>query len=282
MNEIGHSAAVAHRRPTPQEAFVQLARAATLAGRPGILVAGEDVSAVDALTSSRTDSHGLIASLERAGRIQRVRRGAYVMVDSTGGVRVGLLDLIGALTPGPHLVTGGRALQYHDLTDQHFRRVQVLVRRPLRSWAWRGDEVRYVQTDVPLRGGATRTRAARARVATPERAIADSLSHPRWGVTLAQVAEALDEMIQRAPDFPDRLAIEVARSGNHALARRLGLLVSRLAGPDASRPFLPLRGDSKASTPLQAGGPSDGPIDPAWRVRENVEVERLIQHREIG
>jgi predicted transcriptional regulator of viral defense system len=267
---------------TPQEAFVQLARAAVLAGRPGILVVEQDLGTLEDLTTARSDGHALLASLERAGRIQRVRRGAYVLVGSTGGVRAHILDLIAALTPAPYLVTGGRALQFHDLSDQHFRRVHVLVRRQVRSWGWRGDEVRYVQTDAPLRGGATRTRATRARVAAPERAIADSLSHPGWGVTLAQVAEALDKLLSRVPSFPERLAIEVARSGNHSLARRLGFLVSRIAGADSARLFLPLRGESKASTPLQTGGPSEGPIDPTWRVRENVELEGLLQHREIG
>jgi predicted transcriptional regulator of viral defense system len=89
-------------------------------------------------------------------------------------------------------------------------------------------------------------------------------------------------MVSSDLGFPDRLATEVARLDNHALARRLGFLVSRLTGSGEARAFLPLRGDSKASTPLQVGGPVDGPIDPTWRVRENVELERLLQHREIG
>jgi predicted transcriptional regulator of viral defense system len=272
----------AERRATLQDASVQLARAASLANRSGIVIVEEDLVTLDELTGARAESHALIAGLERAGRIHRVRRGAYVLVNSTGSVRSSLLDLIAALTPGRYLVTGGRALQFHELTDQHFRRVHVLVTCQHRPWSWRGDEVRYVRTATSLRGGETRTRTTRARVATPERAIADSLSHPRWGVTLAQVVEALDKMLSRAPDFPDRLATEVARHGNHALARRLGFLVSRLAEFEASRAFLPLRGDSKASTPLQTGGAVEGPIDPAWQVRENVEFERLLQHREIG
>ena len=195
----------------------------------------EDASQLRELTGSRSRSHAVLERLERAGRIRRVRRGVYALVDSTGGVRVGILDLIAASTPDLHLVTGGRALQFHGLTDQHFRRVHVLATSQLRSWAWRGDEVRYVRTEAALRGGAVRTRKTRARVATPARSIADSLSHPRWGVTLAQVVEALDAMLGRDLGFADGLAIEVAHQDNHALARRLGFLVSHLAGPNAAR-----------------------------------------------
>jgi predicted transcriptional regulator of viral defense system len=265
-----------------QGVHVHLSRAASLAGRPGIVVFDEDAGQLDELTGSRPRSHAVLERLERAGRIRRVRRGVYALVDATGGMRVGILDLIAATTREPYLVTGGRALQFHGLTDQHFRRVHVLAASQLRSWSWRGDEVRYVRTEATLRGGAVRTRKTRARVATPARAIADSLRHPRWGVTLAQVVEALDTMLARDPDFVDVLAVEVARQDKHALARRLGFLVSHLAGPNASRPFLSLLGESKAATPLQAGAEAVGPIDTRWQVRINVDLDRLLQHREVG
>lgn len=264
-----------------QTAHVRLSRAASLAGRPGVVVLDEDLAEIDGLTGSRSRSHGILDRLEREGRISRVRRGIYALVDATGGLRIGVLDLIAASTPEPYLVTGGRALQFHGLTDQHFRRVHVLTASQLRPWSWRGDEVRYVRTEASLRGGAFRTRKTRARIATPARAIADSLSHPRWGVTLAQVVEALDAVLARDPGFADELAVEVARQDNHALARRLGFLVSHLAGRDAARPFLALLGDSKAATPLQAGGEAVGPIDTRWHVRGNVDMDRLLQHREV-
>lgn len=267
---------IPHARPDP---IVRLARAAALAARPDVLLVDPDLRALEL---SPGEARALLGQLERTGRIRRVRRGAYVFVDRTGNVRADLLDLIAALTPQPYLMTGGRALQFHDLTDQHFRRVHVLVPHQLRPWSWRGDEVRYVPTDASLRRGATRARAASARVATPERAIADSLRHPRWGVTLAQVVEALDTLLGPEPAFADALAHEVARGGGHALARRLGLLVSHLADSDAARGFLPLRGESKAATPLLAGAPAAGPIDPTWRVRVNVDLDRLLQHREVG
>ena len=265
-----------------QDGHVLLSRAASLAGRPGIVVLEEDLRVLDSTTHGRPQSHALIDGLERAGRLRRVRRGVYALVEATGGVRIGTLDLVAALTPRPYLVTGGRALQFHELTDQHFHRVQVLSSRQLRPWSWRGDEVRYTKTDKRLRGGAIRSRKTTARIATPAHAIADSLRHPRWGVTLSQVVEALDKALVRIPDFADMLAVEVARQDNHALARRLGFLVAHIAGAQEARPFLPLLGASKAPTPLEASGGGNGPIDPTWQVRVNVDLERLLQHRNIG
>jgi predicted transcriptional regulator of viral defense system len=266
--------------PLTQSAFIQLARRASLAGRPGIVLVDDDLSAVDELIGSRARSHDLLKDLERQGRLRAVRRGVYVLVSLTGTVEAGLFDLIAAVTPEPYLVTAGRALQFHELTDQHFRRIVVAVPRQLRPWTWRGDEVRYART-ARRRLRSTRTRRAPAHVASPQRAIVDSLAHPQWGVTLSQVVEATDAVLAREPDLADALAIEAADSENHALARRLGFIVSRLAGPEQARPFRPLRGDSNAVTPLQRGGPSTGPIDQTWRVRENVSFDRLLAHREI-
>ena len=185
-----------------QEAYAHLVRASSLAGRPGIVILDEDLSALHPPDGSATAVHSLLAAVEREGYLRRVRRGAYVLVDSAGGIRTGLLDLVAAVTPKPYLLTAGRALQFHELSDQHFRRVHVLVPTQLRSWSWRGDEVRYSRTDRSLRGASTRTQKTRANVATAERAIADSLAHPKWGVTLTQVVEALDTLLGRDPSPP--------------------------------------------------------------------------------
>lgn len=266
--------------PRLQDAYVRLSGASSLAGRPGIVVLDEDLPVLKDLTGTRAQSQDIIGALERDGRLRRIRRGAYALADSTGGIRVGLLDAIAALTPKPYLITAGRALQFHDLSDQHFRRVHVLVPTQLRSWSWRGDEVRYARTDKPLRGATTRTRKTAAWVASPERAITDSLGHPQWGVTLGQVVEALEIMLARDPRFADRLADDIAGRGSHTLARRMGFLTSRLAGDDCARVFLPLRGQGKAVTPLDTRMLGPGPIDPVWKVRENVELGRLVQRSE--
>jgi predicted transcriptional regulator of viral defense system len=257
-----------------------LTRAAVLAGTPGVVLVERDIGVLDTLTGSRPRSHKLVRRLADAGHLHPVRRGVYVVVDNAGTVGADIFDLIDALTPRPYLVTAGRALQFHGLTDQHFRRIDVLVGAQLRHWSWRGSTVKYFNTTTSLRGFSTRTRKTPASIANPERAVADSLDRPALGVTLFQVAEALDLLLNRDPASLDRLAVLTANAYSRALARRLGFLATTLAGGDAARVFLPLVGKSMGATALLAGGPADGPVDPTWMVRVNVDPALLLQHRE--
>ncbi len=258
-----------------RDASVALARHATLAGRWPVVVE-DDLAAIDALTGSRRASFATLRQLARTGQLERVRRGAYVMRDQTGVLRIDLHALIDALTPQPYLITAGRALTAHDLSDQHFRRAVVLIASPRRDFDWRGERVHHVLTarsrlwGAQARGG--------PRVAGPERAILDSLAHPRWGVTLAQSVEALDLALRRRPGFAERLAAAAARYRNAAVARRLGLLVTHLASEQDAAPFHPLRGSSHASTPLDQTAPRHGPLDTTWRVQVNADLGALLAH----
>ena len=267
-------------RDPEEAAYTALYRASVMANRRGIILADKDFETLDQLSGSRTRSRAPIRrSLEKAGRVRSVRRGAYTLVDAAGNTRATALDLVAALTPMPYLVTAGTALQFHDLTDQHFRVTVVLANTQLRGWTYRGQKMKYVRTDRKLVGASTRSRRTPAEIAVPTISIADSLDHPSWGVTLAQVAEAIDRMRDRDRGFPDALASEVAAHYGHALARRFGVLITGLAGQNAARAFLPLRGRSKTPAKLLAGGPDTGPLDTTWGVRINVDLNIATQHR---
>lgn len=266
-------------RDLEEAAYTVLYRASAGDRRPGIVLADKDFTVLDEISGSRTRTHGLVTRLEQAGRVRRVRRGAYTLVDAAGNTRATALDLIAALTPRPYLVTAGAALQFHDLTDQHFRLIVVLTNTQMRGWAYRGQQIKYVRTDRQLAGAASRSRKTPAAIARPAIAIADSLDHPSWGVTLAQVSEAIDRMRDRDRGFPDVLATEVAEQYGHSVARRLGVLITALAGQNAARAFLPLRGASKTATKLLAGGPDTGALDTTWGVRINVDLNIATQHR---
>jgi predicted transcriptional regulator of viral defense system len=257
---------------------VQLARQSSLAGRWPVIVE-DDLDAIDPLTGSRKASFATLRRLAQIGQLERVRRGTYVMRDETGVLRVDLFGLIDAVTPAPYLITAGRALAVHDLSDQHFRTAVVLVANLRRNFDWRGDHVRYVVTDRARIWGAP---SAGAQVVTAERAILDSLSHPRWGVTFAQSVQALDLALARWPRFSARLAAAAERYRNAATARRLGFLVTHLAGADAARPFEPLLGASRAATPLNPAGGAAGAYDARWRVRVNTAIDELRAHRVTG
>lgn len=262
-----------------RDVSVQLARQSSLAGRWPVIVE-DDLAATDPLTGSRDASFAALRRLAQIGQLERVRRGTYVMRDETGVLRVDLFALIDAVAPAPYLITAGRALAEHDLSDQHFRSAVVLVASLRRGFDWRGDRVRYVLAEPDRVWGARKGRGP--QVATPERAILDSITHPRWGVTFSQTVEALDIALGRSPKFATTLAAATKRYRNAATARRLGFLVEQLAGPDAAEPFHALRGSSRAATPLDPSGSRTGHYVPRWRVRVNADLDALLAHRTTG
>jgi predicted transcriptional regulator of viral defense system len=266
-------------RPLRERAFVALNRRALEAGRHPVVRLDEDMHELDAVTGSRRRSQDALRQLMRDGRLRRVRRGTYIVVASTGSTDARVLSLIDAVTPRPYLITAGRALAELGLSDQHFFRVIVLSAHRLGDWSWQGDEVRYALV-APERIWGMGTHDG-PQVALPERAILDCLANPRWGVTLAQTAEALDRAV---PDLttPERLAQAGERYGSAAVARRLGYLLELLHGPHAAEPLLPLRGRSHAHVLLSSSAPDQGPTSPRWGLRINVDPNALLEHRLIG
>ncbi len=251
----------------------------------GTLILPRDWPLLEELAGGgRPAARALLARLKAAAELQPVRRGVYAIRNARGTIRLSTLDLVGQLSPAPYLVTGGRALQEHGLSDQSFREIVVACPAKERPWAWQGDRVRYVRLPAQrIWGGKPRRHGGgTVMLATAERAILDSLAHPGWGVTLAQVVQALDRALQADPTFADRLAQAAARYGSSTLARRLGLLVEELAGAEAARPFLALRGASHAAAALQPGSAAAGAHRARWQVTENVPLALLTDHRRGG
>jgi len=266
-------------RPLSERAFVALNRRALDTGRHPVVRLDEDMRALDAATGSRRGGRDALRQLVRDGRLRRVRRGVYLLVTATGSTDVRVLSLIDAVTPRPYLITAGRALAELGLSDQHFFRVTVLSSHRLHDWSWQGDEVHYAML-APERIWGSCTPDG-PQVARPERAILDCLANPRWGVSLAQTAEAIDRAL---PDHtsPERLAQAAERHGSAAAARRLGYLLELLHGPDTAEPLRGLRGHSHAHVLLSPSAPARGPTSPRWGIRINVDPDALVAHRFLG
>jgi predicted transcriptional regulator of viral defense system len=175
-------------------------------------------------------------------------------------------------------VTSGYALAHHGLSDQSFRTIIVLSPVQQRGWHWQGERVVYVlQPEERIWGGRPLKPAdSPTFVAGGDRAIVDSLAHPRWGVTLGQVVEAIRKA-SSDPGFSERLARTAARYGNAAVARRLGFITSRLGGERAALPFRSLIGTSRAPALLDVSGPHSGKPHPEWRLTENVAFDLLAE-----
>src|SRR5580692_8714936 len=151
--------------------LVELHRAAHLAGRPGIAVPSLDLDAADQHTGSRSRTKDAIWRLEQAGRVTSVRKDLLVLPDATGRINVSLPELVDVVAPQPYLITGGRALEHHNLTDQHFFSVAVLASSRVTAFMYRSERAVFFPTDKKRIWGGE----GRPHYATPERAIIDAL-----------------------------------------------------------------------------------------------------------
>jgi predicted transcriptional regulator of viral defense system len=249
--------------------LVELHRAATLAGRPGITVPSTDLNLGNRESGNRESTLKAISRLARAGRVTPVRKDLLVLPDTTGRVSVGIENLVDAVAPQPYLITGGRALEHHNLTDQHYFSIVVLVSTRVSPVIYRGERAVFVlRNEKHIWGG-----KGHPHFATPERVIVDVLSSTRYDVAFSQVLTALSLAGQRDPKFLGRLVASARRFGSDATARRVGLLVDQLFGPDAATPFRKLIGESRTPTLLRRGGRTDGPVDTTWRVIVNASIE---------
>lgn len=250
------------------QVLIELHRAADLAGRPGIAMPSQDLDTADQHTGSRSRTKDAISRLQQAGRVTSVRRDLLILPDATGRINVGLARLIDVVAPKPYLITGGRALEHHNLTDQHFFSVAVLAPSRVTPIIYRGERAIFFPMEKKdIWGG-----RGHPHYATPERVIMDALASTRYGVSFSQVLTALSLKGERDPEFFGRLFVSARRFQSNAAARRVGLLVDRLFGSDAAAPFRELIGKSRTPTLLRRGGRTDGSFDSTWRVVVNAST----------
>jgi predicted transcriptional regulator of viral defense system len=242
------------------------------------MVLPRDAALIDEITGDRTRSLNLLSRMTESGFLRRVRKGAYVARSRAGTIGVTPLQLVGELSPPRHMLTAGRALTLQGVSDQVHRRMIVLVARQTTDWEWMGDRVQYAKVlHKSIWGGAPLPQGPhKTIVASSQRAIVDSLAQPGWGVSLFEVVKALRAGLA-SDRFTDLLASTAARYDNASVSRRLGLLVERLGGSRKSDSFLPIRGSSHSVVLLRPGYNASGPIDPKWGVRQNVDLDLLME-----
>lgn len=184
----------------------ELHRAALEAGRRGVAVPSADLGAVARRTGDRTAAEQALKRLVQAKRVVRVRRDLLVLPDATGLLSIDMVDLVDAVALQPYLITGGRALEHFDLTDQHFFGLAVLVPSAVTPLRYRGQTATFFKTDPTNIWGWEPE--ARPRYALPERALVDVLNHPRYGVSLTQAVDSLLRAASRDSAFLGQLVFK--------------------------------------------------------------------------
>lgn len=200
--------------------------------------------------------------LVAAGRLRRVRRGAYVVVDpvrETAPIAIAS----GLFAEDRHYVTTDAALAFHGLIDQPIAAITVVVGRRARPVDIGAARVRPVAVAArwldEADAFATTIDGFPIRVASREQAATDALAEPAWmshGSLLGEILAGLsaDELERTATRAADRTT---------AAAQRLGYLVegAGLRVPDALAGLRPVR-----SVRLRPGRAASGPYSTRWRV----------------
>lgn len=217
--------------------------------------------------------------LVRDGRIARVGRGIYTILELPNAPTLVDDDELrlatAALDDTPHYVSWRAALSRHGLTEQDPKVIPVAlrVRRTARHLGeltvrpvYQSPDRFYGFHTVQVASG------ARIRLASPEKAIIDSLDRPDLGGGLPEVVKALSRRSRYDAEGLVRLA---HRYPSQATVARLGYLMSALGIGDPS----PLRSRVRRKGPPVTldllEGTDDASLNATWRVLDNVGVDTL-------
>lgn len=229
------------------------------------------------LGKSKTATANLLKRMEKAGLIDRVRRGHYVVrqlgVLGTPAAAENIALSVGAALKGvPHRIAYRSALYEHDLVTHPLRSVQVAAERRVRTKTLSGRPLRVV-IESPETLDVGRVPWGSSYVSDHHRAVLDAAQRPRLVGGLEVLAEALGAAAhelhaETLMDYADRL-------GWAAALRRLGSLADALALAPLEGALQPLK-PITADLDLEPG--SDEPAvwrDSRWRVRWPRTVDEL-------
>ena len=265
-----------------------LHRCAINQARPGIAIPSSDLANIADSVGGSHIAEQALKRLVQAGRAVRVRRDLVVLPDAAGLIGVEFLQLLDVVAPNPYLITAGAALQHADLTDQHYFTFSALVPTDTAELRFRGSSAKFFSVDASnLWGwegeGSTSTRGRRvgqSHFATPERALVDAINHPRYGMSLTQVSNALLRAVDNDRRFLRKLHAAVVRygagslaHGARAAARRTGFIVEQLFSASAAEPYHALVGENRAPVLLRPGLSRKGAVNRKWRLVINARID---------
>ena len=221
----------------------------------------------------RQSLHYLTAS----GLLERIERGAYVVLPRSGRILVSPLELVGSwFKDEPHVVVGHAAAEYHRVTLDTSSVVEVQLGRTKRPVEFQG--VHYVfskQAKASLLADNVKIHLGQttSTVASPGKLLVqllDQTSSRRSKRATRDTRLAL-EVIERGVTLRLWANVDwvrlVRRHGNASTARRLGYLLERAAIPGAVS-LLALRGNA-GNIRFSPIYPPEGHVNTRWRVVQN-------------
>jgi predicted transcriptional regulator of viral defense system len=217
--------------------------------------------------------------LAKAGTLERLERGAYLVVPRSGARLTPPIEVVGSwFANEPHALIGAAAAEFHGLTNDTPSTIDIQLARVKREEIeFQLKRYRFVRSSlvsVTTDNVVVRSASVSTSVASPAKLLVLLLNQHRRGSGTVRDARLAMEVVQRGAVLDlwrtvawDRI---VRRHGTAATARRLGYLLERHDIPGAEK-LLRLRG-AAGYTPFSAVHPAQGPLSTRWRLRLNDPV----------
>lgn len=256
-----------------------VARLARVA-RGGLVSVAE---AAEALGESRARTSRTLAKLARRGWVERARRGLYLVrpLEVAPGERTVAEDpwVVADEVFGPCYIGGWSAAEYWNLTEQIFREILVVTAASVRSQVQDllGHTFRLFRVPESRISGSSLTRvwrgAARVRVSSPERTIADGLRNPELCGGIRHLGDIMREYGRREDYDTRRLAEAMDAAATGAAWKRLGYLAEMLWPGETGLLSLARKNASKGNARLDPSVDGKGRLVNRWRLWVNVSVD---------
>jgi predicted transcriptional regulator of viral defense system len=232
---------------------------------------------------SATQQWEVAHRLARAGALERLERGAYLVVPRSGARLIPPLELVGAwFSHETYAVVGAAAAEHHGLTYDTPSKIEVQLSRAKREEvSFQGKLYRFVRSrpeSVTSDNSSAEVGEQRTIVAAPPKLLVLLLNQHRRGPGTDRDSRLALEVIERGAARNVWRSVRwdrVARvHGTAATARRLGYLLERYSQPGWEK-LLPLRGRA-GYTRFSALHPAEGEVDPKWRLLLNDPILKAI------
>lgn len=223
----------------------------------------------------------LLGRLVRKGWLVRLMRGKYLIVPLEAGLEgipmadrfVIAREVLGSV---PYYISHYSAMEMHQMTTQPVNTVYVTVRQKRESRTIAAVQYRFVYASEHSFWGwemIWATPQEQVRVSDLEKTSLDSAVRPELCGGLAELAKGL---WLRKEDLDEaRLVAYVQRLGHRAAARRLGYVLQTY-GLGQGETIAALRSlIGPGYELLDPTLPDEGPHDPDWRLRINLDPEEL-------
>jgi predicted transcriptional regulator of viral defense system len=230
---------------------------------------------------SKNQIENALSAMTRAGLVERVERGTYVVMPRSGRRLIDPADLLpawlGSSAVGQamaYALIGRAAAEAHRLTLDTPRTIEVQLTRPKEPVDFQGTRYRFTRSsepDVVHDNVQIEVKTGKVNVASPGKTLVLLL---RWEASRNADKPAQDtrlalEMLERGETSRvwDKVKWPglVKRHGNAAACRRLGFLLERQGQSEAAESLRPLIGQS-GNVPFNPLYPSKGQVDRRWRL----------------